>query len=343
MQIHRSRRSLLSTAVALALGCVIAAAPVGETHAQAKTQVRVGGAGAGGLFYLVAGGMVNLVNKYSTTVQATLQATNGGVENARLTESGQLDLSMVTEDVVDHAWRGTDEFKQPMKNLRLLFKGHPTVYTFVTLAKTDIRSLQDLKGRMVTFGPPGAGGTLAGERILAMAGLKLGADYRAQVMAYGQQNDALKDGRVDAAFNGGLVPIPQLVELSTSQPIRLLPIAPELVQKYAASYGKYFTPTVIPANAFKGQDRDIPAINFGFANFVVRAGLPDAVAEEIIRVVSEHTAELVNVHPAGKYYTAREIFNGGATYVPVHPGAISYLRKIGMWDKRPAGVMEAPR
>lgn len=309
--------------------------------AQAKQQIRIGGAGAGGLFYIMAGGMATVLNKYSTMLSATVQATSGGVENSRLVEAGQIDMALVTEDVADHAWRGVDEFKQPATNLRLLIKGHPTLYTFVTLAKSDIRTLQDIKGKIVTFGPPGAGGTVLGERILAEAGLKSGADYRAQVMAYGQQNDALRDGRIDVAFNGGQIPIPQLVELNSTTAIRLLPIPPAVVESVQRKYGKFFIPQPVPANAFKGQSGDVPAINIGFANVVVRAGLPDAVVREIAKVLSEHNADLIAVHGMGTYYQAKEAFNGNASYMPFHPGAIAYLKEISKWDSRPPGIMEA--
>jgi len=337
--LHRKLNSSVRGLVLMA-GIALASLLVNPAGAQNKQQLRIGGAGAGGLFYVMSGGMANILTKYGTTISATAQATSGGVENARLIESGQVDIAMVTEDIADHAWRGVDEFKTPLSNTRLLFKGHPTVYTFVTLAKSNIRSLADIKGKVLTFGPPGAGSTVLGERILAEAGMVAGVDYRAQVMAYAQQNDALRDGRVDVAFNGGQIPIPQLVELNSTSEIRLLPIPVPLVESIQRKFGKYYLPQAIPANSFKGQTADVPAINIGYSNVVVRAGLSDAVVREVSRVLAQHNAELVAVHGMGRYYQPAETFNGNTTFVPFHPGAIAYLRDIGKWDKRPPGIME---
>lgn len=333
---HRiPRRAIL--AAALALAGATASVPA---LAQNKTQIRIGGAGAGGLFYVISGGIANLINKYSTTINATVQATSGGVENGRLVESGQVDMALVTEDIADHLWRGVDEYKAPGTNARLLIKGHPTIYTFVTLGKSSIRTLQDVKGKTITFGPPGAGSTVLGERIFAEAGLKLGTDYRAQVMAYAQQNDALRDGRVDVIFNGGLVPIPQLVELNATQDIRLIPIPVALVESIQKKYGRYYEPKAVPANSFKNQPADVPALNIGYSNLIVRAGLADNVVKEIAKILNDHNNELVAVHVAGKFYQPAEAFAGGVTFMPFHNGAIAYLKETGRWDKKPAGVIE---
>src|SRR5690349_136584 len=78
----------------------------------------------------------------------------------------------------------------------------------------SIRSLADLKGKVVSTGSPGSGGEVTAFRVLEAAGINPATGITRQSLGVAQAVDALKDGKINAFFWSGGIPTSAIVDLA---------------------------------------------------------------------------------------------------------------------------------
>jgi TRAP transporter TAXI family solute receptor len=201
----------------------------------------------------------------------------------------------------------------------------------VTRADSGIRTVADLRGKVVSLGTPGGGGTVQAERVLAAAGLDARRDFRAQNLGVAQAVDALKDSKLDALFWSGGVPTAAIEDLVHTPGItaRLLPLdewLPALQQQYGKDL--YFR-IVIPKGMYRLAE-DVPVV--GVANMlVVSESMPEPLAHDITKTIFEQQPTLAGIHPQGRELAIDKALKGAT--IPFHPGAIRYYRERGVWKE----------
>jgi TRAP transporter TAXI family solute receptor len=202
---------------------------------------------------------------------------------------------------------------------------------FVTLAGSGITRVADLRGRVVSVGSPGGGGTVQAERILLAAGLDPRRDLRVQNLGVAQAVDALKDGKLDAFFWSGGLPTAAVLDLVNTAGIsaRLLPlddVLPALQKQHGEML--YYRAT-IPRDVY-GMEADVPVV--AVANMlVVSETMPEPLAHDITRVLFEHQPTLAGIHPQARELSLDTALTGAT--IPFHPGAIRYYRERGVWNE----------
>jgi TRAP transporter TAXI family solute receptor len=208
---------------------------------------------------------------------------------------------------------------------------YPNYMHLVTLAGSGIDSVTDLRGRVVSLGSPGGGGTVQAERILAAAGLDHRRDLRAQNLGVAQAVDALKDGKLDAFFWSGGLPTAAVLDLVNTAGIsaRLLPldgVLPALQQRHG---NDLYYAAVIPRAVYR-LDADVPVV--AVANMlVVSEAMPEALAYDITRVLFDQQPTLATIHPQARELGLATALTGAT--IPFHPGAIRYYREHGVWKE----------
>ena len=97
----------------------------------------------------------------------------------------------------------------------------------------EIKSVADLKGKSVSIGAPSSGVYFNAIDVLAAAGMTEN-DINAQYQSFGDSTDALKDGKIDAAFIVAGAPTPAITELCTTNSAYLVPIDGDIAAKLMA-------------------------------------------------------------------------------------------------------------
>ena len=69
----------------------------------------------------------------------------------------------------------------------------------VTLERTGIKTYEDLKGKKVSVGAPGSGTYANAEQLLEIHGLTMD-DIKPQNLDFGESQESLQAGQIDAAF-----------------------------------------------------------------------------------------------------------------------------------------------
>jgi TRAP transporter TAXI family solute receptor len=296
-----------------------------------KQRLSVATGGTGGVFYVYGGAIAKVISAHVPNVEATAEVTSASIDNLKFLHAGRADLAFTTADVADDAYRGVGAFRSigraPVVSLARLYTNYVHL---VTLTGTGIARLADLRGRVVSTGVPGSSTATASLRVLRAAGLDPDADVERQSLGIAPSVDALRDGKIDATFQGGGAPLGGLLDLLDTPrgTLRLVPIAdvvPTLQQRYGRSL--YFR-AAIPRAAYPGLREDVPVVGTAVL-LVADASLGDTIAYEITRALFDHQPEIAAVHPEGSNLRLESATQGSP--LPFHPGAIRFYRERGAW------------
>ena len=329
------RRAFIAMAVAGlvlfgAAGCKDKAAPGAKSAPGQQTRLTIATAGTTGVFYAYGGAVAGIISKYIPGTTATAQATGGSVENFKLIANKQVDLATTSADVAYAAFYGYKDSKyfKDKVEARALFNMYGEPLHLMVRAESPIKGYADLKGKRVVVGSPGSGTEMKSRVVLQTMGIDY-KDIKPEFLSFGEGAEALKDKTVDAVLMGVHYPAPAVVELSTHNPIRLIPLTDSEVDKMVKG-STIFVKAVIPGRTYKGVDKDTQTVSVPCL-VVSRADMPDEVAYNIVKAVFEHKDELDKMHSSFKETSMADSVH---TVLPLHPGAIKYYKEKGVYKER---------
>jgi len=305
---------------AIATTALLVATPVA-----AQTPLSIATGGTGGVYYPIGGGLAEIINNKVEGYSATAEVTGASVENMGLVATGDADLAIGLADTVYQAQTGTGRFDgQQLEMIRGIASLYANMIQIVTLADSGIASLDDLRGKRVSVGAPGSGTEVNAEKILAAAGISYD-DIDEQRLNFNETADALANGDIDAGFWSVGAPTSSILNLATTNSIRMIELTDEQIAAAQAAE-PLFARTTLPGGLYRGVDTDVTVL--GVPNVLVASSeMPDDLAYAITRAMFENIADLQAVHPAANQTTVD--FTLSATPIPLHPGAIRYYEEIG--------------
>jgi TRAP transporter TAXI family solute receptor len=320
------QRTFHITAVcALALGTALVG---GTALAQQKT-IAIGTGGTGGVYYPLGGGLANLISKYLPGYQATAEVTGGSVDNLKLLGSGQSEIGFSMTDAALDAFKGEDKFKGAKVNVRTLTVLYPNRMHVVSIEGTGIEKMSDMRGKRVSTGSPGSATEVMAFRVIEAAGLDKDKDMRRERLGAAESVNALKDRKIDAFFWVGGLPTAAVTDLGATPGLKIKMIDhSEVVEKMNAKYGNLYVTDVIPAKTYPGQDKD-NKISTVQNILVTNDKLPDEIAFAINKIIFDHKAALVSVHPEASSIDYKHQRKDNSP-VPWHPGALKYFGDNGV-------------
>ncbi|NPV70022.1 MAG: TAXI family TRAP transporter solute-binding subunit [Firmicutes bacterium] len=304
--------ALLVAAIALA-GCGGQAQPKKMTIATASM---------GGAYYPIGTGIAEIVSKNVKGVTMTAEVTGGAVENCRLVGKKETDIGITNANLAYFASRGEDTYKEKF-DLRALGSLHSTILHIITLDKSPIKTIADMKGKKVAVGPAGGGSIPMIKAVLDVYGMKI-EDLQASYVSYEDGMMALKDGHVDVALAGAGYPTSAVMQLANTDKIRFVEIEPDKMNTMIEKY-PYYSKVVVPASVYK-LDKD--AVVQGVANtLVVNASMDDKTAYEITKAIYNNLEQLGTFHASIKQV---KIESAVGVPIPLHPGAKKFWTEKGL-------------
>lgn len=310
----------------LAIGLVLAAS-FNPAAAADKSQLSIATASTGGSWYPAGGAISSIVNKYVPDVEASAHPSAASRESIRLLGDKKTDLAMAMPDVAYYAQTATDIYKgKPPAKISGLFSFWGIDLLIIARADTNIKSVADLKGHRVGFGPPGSGSANMSQKILAEYGLTF-KDMKPQFISATEQSQALKDKSLDAAMYSIGTPAATFVDLCTLNKMRIIPIEPDMMAKILKNH-PYYTNSVIPAGSYPQIDYDVPALKW-LGLVVTYDDLDEDTAYRIVKAVAkDHLDEFRQAHAKAKKLTTAEMAAGMS--IPWHPGAAKFWKEAGL-------------
>lgn len=313
---------------------VLAATGLGCDQPSGLTQrISIATGGTGGVYYPYGGGIAKVISDHLDGVEATAEVTAGTVDNLKFISNRSADLGFALADSLDDAYHGRAAFSDfgaiAARAIAVLYDNHNHI---VTLVGSDITSVGDLKGRVVSTGAPGSGTEISAFRILEAAGVDPDTDVRRQGLGASQSVDALRDGKIDAFFWSGGIPTGAILDLATTprRTIALIPSGP-LLPHLQKRYGEaVYHAAAIPRSTYPGLEADIATI--AVSNVLVAHEAMDAqLAHGITEALFAHHERLTAVHPMAGVLSLETAVRGSP--IPFHEGAARYYRERDSGDR----------
>jgi len=277
----------------------------------------------GGVWYPVSAGIAGVLTdkaKMTVTVQ-----TGGGVSNAVTVARNEGQLGFTTSGAAKQVYAGLTG-KPPEKDLRLFGRLYNQYFTFNVPADSPIKSIKDLRGRKLVTQRKGSSTEQITREVLEVNGLKY--DDLAKVNFPGTMTDAVnqvKDRQVDGFATTIAHPASYLMELAAGMETRIVPLDEATIAKLVKDYVGYSRIT-LKAGTYPWLKQDVPTANSPVV-LVTNAKVPDEVVYNMLKVLFENSATLVNVHEVMKSFVPE---NAAADpVIPMHPGALRYYQQVG--------------
>ena len=302
----------LVIALVLALSCTAALAELTFTTG-----------GTSGTYYAFGNVLAQYITNNSD-VAVTAIAGNGSAAHIDLLDIGDAQLGFVQNDVANYALNGIRIYEgAPIDTFTAIAALYDETVQLIT-CDPDIKSVADLKGKNVSIGSQGSGVYFNAMDFFAAYDMTE-ADINPQYLSFGDSAEALKDGKIDAAFVVAGAPTPAVVDLATTKGCYLVGLDDEHVEKLQAISAAY-AKSVIPAGTYQGIDEDITTVGVK-ATIIANEDVTEDEAYTIVSTIFENVPAITEAHAKGAELDVEYASSCG---LPYHPGAAKYFAEKGI-------------
>src|SRR5690554_493182 len=255
----------------------------------AAQQLSIATGGTGGVYYPIGGGFAEMISSHIEGASATAEVTGASVENMGLIMRGDADLALVLADTAYQAYSGTGDFEgRQIEDARALASVYPNAVQLVTLAGSDVHSLEDLKGKRVSVGAPGSGTELNARAVLESNGITY-EDFTPQRLNFNETADAIRDGDIDAGFWSVGPPTSSILNLAATRDIRLISFSDEEIEN-ARQEEPVFAAYELRAGMYEGMEEGVQTISIPNV-MVIHADMDEQLAYDLAQLLFEHTED----------------------------------------------------
>ena len=313
-------KKMLAIVLALTMALSLAACGSGGS-----AKMTMGTGGTSGTYYAF-GGVLGQYIKNNAGIDVTVVSTDGSKANIESIDSGDYQLGTVQSDVMAYAWAGSRSFEANGKidSFRVVAGLYAEAVQLVTM-NPEIKSVADLKGKAVSIGAPGSGTYFNAMDVLSAAGLAE-TDIKPQYQSFADSTDALKDGKIDAAFIVAGAPTAAITELCTTNSAYLVPIDGDIAAKLMADCA-FYTTYVIPAGTYAGQTEDVTTVTVK-ATLIVAASASEDDVYNLTKAIFDNVDAIAAENGKGKELSIENATSGMAA--PFHAGAAKYFAEKGV-------------
>ena len=314
------KKKILSVLVLCLMLAISLTACGGQT-----SKMTMGTGGTTGTYYAF-GGVLGQYIKNNAGIEVTVVSTDGSKANIQGIDAGDYQLGTVQSDVMAYAWGGTNSFAEDgaVDSFRVVGGLYAEAVQLITM-DPEIKSVADLAGRNVSIGAPGSGVYFNAIDVLAAAGLTE-KDINAQYQSFADSTEALKDGKIDAAFIVAGAPTPAITELATTNSAYLVPIDGDIADTIMANC-PYYTVYSIPAGTYPGQEEAISTVTVK-ATLIVSADADETAVYNLTKAIFDNASAIAQENAKGAELSLENATTGMTA--PFHPGAAKYFAEKGI-------------
>jgi uncharacterized protein len=291
---------------------------------QQKVDLKMMTGPTGGSWIPLGGAIADAIQKEIPGVTMSV-APGGGITNVEALESGKCDIGFSASSSAVDGFYGRPPFKKKMENMRQLANLYPQYFQMVVWDDSGIKSVTELKGKIISLAPKGHTGELLAQQVLEVYGLSYNDMIKIHHVPYGDSVPLMKDGQTNAFMLGTTIPAPTVMDLAKTKKIRLLSLPDDKIKalkKINAGYLK----GVIPKGTYPGVDFDVPSVSY-YTHLIISAKLPEDLVYKITKTLASHLPGFAEVVTDMKGVTPKDLALDIG--VPFHPGAVKYFKEIG--------------
>lgn len=283
----------------------------------------IGTGGQSGTYYPFGGALAKVWSEHVPDVNATAEVTAASVENTIKVVRGDMIAGIAMGNVVLDAYKGEGKFPQKMP-VKTLFALYPNLIHALTLEKSGITSLAQLKGKRISLGAPASGTAVTSASLLESMGIDIKKDIDAVYLNYSETTNALANGQIDAGFIVGGQGVGAVTQIALTHKIKILPITEDDGKAFMAKFPAYSV-YELPGDVYNnvGAVSTLSVWNV----LVVNSKMSDEMAYNLTKAAYENMGEVRKVVKVAEITTPTNATR--LKGVPIHPGAQKYLDSIG--------------
>ena len=285
----------------------------------------MGTGGTTGTYYAFGNVLSGYMNDASG-IFINVVSTGGSTANIYNIDDTVNQLGTVQSDVMSYAWDGSKSFEADgeIRSFRVLGGLYEEAVQIVTMKK-DIKTVADLKGKTVSIGAPGSGVYFNAIDVLGAYGLTE-EDIRAEYLSFGESTDAMKDGKVDAAFIVSGAPTNAITELSTTNGVYLVNIEDEKADALIERC-PYYNKHTIKGGTYSSLPEDTNTVSIK-ATMIVSAKSSEQDVYQLTKGIFDNIEGITGIHAKGSELSLENATTGMP--VPFHAGAAKYFAEKGI-------------
>jgi uncharacterized protein len=326
----KKRSFYLSTAILLVLSVILAACGGGSGGGSSEGEgnkevdfIGIATGGTGGTYYPLGGTFAKIIED-ETGIKSSASTSGASAENMAAIKDSKTEIAFTQTDIASYASEGTEMFSDnKVENARGIATLYPETIQIVTTKDSGIKSVEDLKGKVVSVGEAGSGTLLNAKQILEVHGIAL-EDLEARNLSFDDSTTGIQDGTIDAAFITSGTPTGAVEGLAATEDITIVPVESgkisELIEKYP-----YYSEDEIPSGTYSKVDEAVTTVAVR-AMLVTNADISEDVIYDVTKAIFENTDAIT--HAKGELIKAEDGLKGMG--IELHPGAKKYFDEKGV-------------
>ncbi len=295
-------------------------------QAMAKTEfISIGTGGTGGIYYPYGGGVAEIWSKHVKDVKAVAEVTGASVENVKLAHKGETVVGAVMGDVAEAGFSGTGKFQEKKHDIKTLAVMYPNLLQVVTLKKSGITDIEQVKGKQISTGSPGSGTNFMAEAVFKALDIPLDS-YQDSRLSFTESANALRDGTIEVGIWSVGPGTSSILDLATTHDIHVIGFTPEQTQK-VLEFNQNYAGVDLSGGVYRGVDA--PVATIGVWNVMICQGsLETEMVYNLAKALFENNDYLQKIHPSAAYTTPENAVKYSP--IPLHPGTVKYLEEKGL-------------
>lgn len=300
--------------------------------------------GVGGGWYTQAGGLAQLINENEPKITIKV-VPGGGLVNPVRVATGKDDLGWGITFVDRSAFEGKaplyEEEYPDVRSIGAIF-GIYNIH-FVAAENQDIETIDELmekvkNGKAVKVAAPmkGTSDLPIIETIFDFYGISLDdieeAGGKVFHAVYADMISLYKDRHVDFVFTHLSIPAAAVTEMAVGRDTTILAASDEMIDYCHQELGTVARESglcIIPAETYKGQEKDAPAVVTA-GELLVNKDVPEEVVYTILKIFDENIEQVYQIDKTNRHFIPEDGWKNVA--VPLHSGAEKFYQEAGYMD-----------
>jgi len=298
----------------------------------ATKYINVATAGITGVYYPAGGAICRLVNRGRKEhgIRCSVESTGGSVANLNAIRAEIVEFGISQSDWQHHAYKGTGFFadQKPFSDLRSVFSLYTETFTIVVTEKSGIIELDDLKNKIINFGPKDSRVYATMDVLLQAQKWKHSDFAKITHLSPTEQIKALCDGDIDAMTymagnpNGVLQEVTQ--NSNSGCKVKILNISEKVIEKLIKINPSYVK-SYVSGGMYKNNPKDITT--FGIkATLVTSSKVDEKIVYNLTKAVFNNFDNFKTLHPVFSSMEISKSIKDG-NHAPIHKGAMRYYKE----------------
>lgn len=293
-----------------------------SASAQSAATLRLGTTPEGGGFAPYTVALVETLKSIDHGLVIRTVDTNGSTDNAERLKAGGIDLGLMSGEVFNES-----ESREPGR-LKVISVMYYTPGMFAVLNNSPHKSIMDLRGQPIVWGPRGTGSAVQARYVMGGLGLDLDHDFQAIYPSdFNGGPPLIFSGKAAAMWGSGLRQ-PAFVTIA-KHPIGVRFIVPttEEIARIRSKY-PFLVPLTVRSGTYPGDKTAVTTVG-SWSFIVARTELDPTIGRRL--AADLHKAEQQPMKsPYLAQTTAANTLAGVNSFDELHPGVLGYFQDAGL-------------